>query len=297
MAEAQTCRVGVLNNRFTYKEVAMKILIAVDMEGISGVVNWDQVDPGNSEYTRFRKTMTDDVNAAIRGLLDSGECEIVVADGHWNGSNILVEALDERVRLNSGTNSSLSMVQGIGPDVDGVFFIGYHARAGTMHAILDHTWSNKCVANVWLNGAVVGEIGLNASVCGHFGAPVILISGDQAACAEAAALVGDLETVVVKNTVSRFAADCLPPAVAQAQITAGAKRAFARLAAGKAPAPLAVKTPITVRIEFHFSEMGDVAARLPGSRRLDGRTIEFDAPDMPAAYTSFRAAVTLARAA
>lgn len=275
----------------------MKILIAVDMEGISGVVNWDQVDPGHTEYARFRKIMTDDVNAAIQGLRESGDCEIVVADGHWNGSNILVEALDAHAHLNSGTNSALSMVQGIGPDINGVIFVGYHARAGTLNAILDHTWSNKCVANVWLNGSLVGEVGLNAAVCGHFGAPVIMVTGDQAVCAETKALVGDLETIEVKRTVSRFAADCLPPSVSQPLIKAGAVRAYLRLAAGSVPPPLSVDTPITIRIEFHFSEMGDVAARLPGSRRLDGRTIEFDAPDMPSAYTSFRAAVTLARAA
>ncbi len=275
----------------------MKILIAVDMEGITGVVNWDQVDPGHAEYQRFRRIMTADVNAAIQGVLEAGPCELSVADGHWNGSNILIEELDPRVRLISGTNTPFSMVEGVGPDTDGVFFIGYHARAGTAHAILDHTWSNKCVANLWLNSALVGETGLNAALCGHFGAPVVLLTGDQAVCAEATALLGQIETVQVKQTSSRFGAECLPPAVTQGLIKAAAGRARTRLQNGSAPAPLALSAPITVRIEFHFSEMGDVASRLPGSRRLDGRTIEFAAPDMPGAYTSFRAAVSLARSA
>ncbi len=275
----------------------MKFLIAVDMEGISGVTNWDQVDPSHSEYQRFRRIMTGDVNAAVRGLREQGECEIVVSDGHWNGSNILIEELDPRASLNSGTNSPFSMVEGIGPDVNGVIFIGYHARAGTQHAMLDHTWSNKCVANLWLNGRLAGEVGLNAALCGHFGAPVLMVSGDQAVCAEARDLLGNIETAMVKKSVSRYAAECLPLAESQSLIQAAAGRAYRRMAAGQAPAPLKLPKPVIVRLEFHYSEMGDVAARLPGSSRIDGRTIEFSAPDMAAAYTVFRAAVSLARSA
>jgi len=98
----------------------MKILIASDMEGITGVTTWDQVTPGHVEYTRFRRLMTQDVNAAIRGAFDSGADEIIVADGHWNGSNIMVEELDPRARLNTGSPSPFSMMQGIDESVDGV---------------------------------------------------------------------------------------------------------------------------------------------------------------------------------
>ena len=74
----------------------MKILIAVDMEGITGVTTWDQVTPGHAEYTRFRKLMTQDVNAAIRGACEAGADDIVVADGHSSGTNILLEELDPK---------------------------------------------------------------------------------------------------------------------------------------------------------------------------------------------------------
>src|SRR5512143_376750 len=182
----------------------MKILIAVDMEGISGVINWDQTDPAHPEYQRFRRIMTAEVNAAVRGALAADPTvEIVVSDGHANANNILIEELDTHARLNTGTNAPFSMVQGIGPDVQGVLFIGYHARAGTPNAVLDHTWSSKAVYNVWLNGVVVGEVGLNAAVCGHFGAPVILVTGDQSVAAEARALLGPIETVEVKQASSR----------------------------------------------------------------------------------------------
>ena len=123
----------------------MKILIATDMEGITGVTTWDQVTPGHAEYARFRKQMTEDVNAAIRGAFDAGAEEVIVADGHWNGSNILVEELDPRARLNTGSPSPFSMMQGIDESVAGVMFIGYHARNGSPNAILDHTWSSRTV--------------------------------------------------------------------------------------------------------------------------------------------------------
>src|SRR5215213_8273246 len=210
----------------------MKILIATDMEGITGVTTWDQVTPGHPEYTRFRKQMTEDANAAIRGACNAGADEIIVADGHWNGSNILIEELDVRARLNTGSPSPFSMMQGIDESVDGVLFIGYHARNGSPSAILDHTWSSKAVSNIWLNDILTGEYGLNAAVAGHFGVPVIMVSGDQTACAQVTELLGEVETAVIKQASGRFAAECLAPQVTQELICLRAERAVERLAQG-----------------------------------------------------------------
>lgn len=273
----------------------MKLLIAVDMEGITGVVTWNHVDPSHGEYQRFRRLMTQDVNAAIQGAAARGVSDIVVTDGHWNSDNILIEDLDPRARLNSGTPSPFSMVQGIDQGVDAVIFIGYHARMGTPNAILDHTWSSTRVQNVWLNGRLTGEIGLNASLCGHFGAPVLMISGDQSANAEASEWVSKIENVIVKRANGRWAAELLPPQVTHEMIREGAMRAIQRYQSGQSPAPLRPGTPVTVAVEFLYSEMADKAALLPGSRRVDGRKIEFSAADMPEAYCSFRAAVSLAQ--
>ncbi len=272
----------------------MKLLIAVDMEGITGVVTWNHVDPGHAEYQRFRRLMTQDVNAAIRGAKDGGADEIVVTDGHWNSDNILIEELDSRAKLNSGTPSPFSMVQGIDQGVDAVFFIGSHARMGTPYAILDHTWSSARVQNLYLNGRLTGEIGLNASLCGHFGAPVLLISGDQAANKEATEWIPGITNVVVKNASSRWSAELLPPEVTQEMISTSAKQAVENFLKGSAPAPVKQSYPVTVGVDFLYSEMGDKAALLPGSQRVDGRKIEVTVPDMPAAYQAFRAAVTLA---
>ena len=273
----------------------MRILIAVDMEGISGVVNWDQVTPGHGEYARYRHLMTADVNAAVRGAFEAGADEVAVTDGHWHGNNILIEELDPRARLNAGNDSPFAMVEGIDTKVQGALFVGYHARAGSKNGILDHTWSSSTVANLWLNDILVGETGLNAALCGHFDVPVIMVSGDHTVCAEAMDLLGSIELAAVKHATSRFSAECMPPQVAQDKICEAAARAVTRLAAGQAMPPFRLPGPIQVAVEFFNSNMADNASLLPGAYRVNGRRIEFQAEDMPAAYSGFRAAVTLAR--
>lgn len=174
-----------------------------------------------------------------------------------------------------------------------MMFIGYHARVGTPHAILEHTWSDTNIANLFLQGEPCGEIGLNAALCGHFNAPVILISGDQAACAEAAQLIPTIETVAVKRASSRMAAELLPPALTHERIAEKAAAAVRKLTSGTSLPPHQLTPPIHMEIEFTHSEMADRAALLPGSTR-SGRRIAYTASDMAALYLAFRAAVNLA---
>ncbi len=271
----------------------MKILIAADMEGVTGVTNWDQVDPNHAEYVRFRRLMTGDVNAAARGVCSVGVDDILVVDGHERGTNILVDELDPCAHLIRGDYSPLAMVQGVDQGVDGVIFIGYHARAGSQNAILDHTWSSRRVANLWLNDILVGEYGLNGAVAGHFNVPVLMLTGDQTTCAQASELLGPIETVVVKTALSRMAAECLPPQVTEERIQQAAVQAIKRLQAGEAPRPFIVSKPVHVTIDFNSSDQADQAALLPGSTRQDGRRLTFTADDMLGAYYAFQAAIAL----
>jgi len=271
----------------------MKILIATDMEGITGVTTWDHVTPGHTEYERFRRLMTQDVNAAIRGAVEAGADEIIVADGHWNGSNILIEELDPRGRLNSGSPSPLSMMQGIDESVDGVFFVGYHARNGTPNAVLDHTWSSKTVANVWLNDILTGEYGLNAALAGHYGVPVILATGDQTACAQVIDLLGDMEVAIVKQATGRFAAECLAPQVTHEMIYLSAGRAAGRLVEGDVPDPFVLDAPVRVTVEFFTSDMADKASKIPFTQR-EGTRVSLSVHEMASAYSGFRSMVMLA---
>jgi D-amino peptidase len=271
----------------------MKIMIAADMEGITGVVHWDQVSSKHPEYTRFRQLMTRDVNAAVRGVFEGGADEVVVSDGHSAGRNILIEELDSRARLNSGTPSPFSMVQGIDESFSGVIFVGNHARIGTPQAILEHTWSDERVANLELQGKPFGESGLNGALCGHFGVPVIMVTGDQAVCTEAQDFFPGIETAAVKKASGRMAAELLPPAVTEKMIQETAKQAVKKLALGAAPKPLQLEPPIQFAIDFVQSEMADKAALMPGATRI-GRRIEYTAPDMPTLYRAFRSLIMLA---
>jgi len=272
----------------------MKILIACDMEGITGVTNWDQVDPNHAEYPRFRRLMTGDVNAAVLGASEAGADEILVTDGHEHGTNILLEELEPRAHLICGDYSPLAMIQGVDQGVAGVIFVGYHARAGSQNAILDHTWSSRRVANLWLNDILVGEYGLNGAVAGHFNVPVLMLTGDQTVCAQATELLGAIETVIVKNAISRMAAECLPPQVTEVRIQKAASQAVKCLHEGLSPKPFIVSAPVRVTLEFNSSEQADQASALPGSKRVDGRRLNFTADDMLAAYFAFQAAVGLA---
>jgi D-amino peptidase len=271
----------------------MKILISCDMEGITGVTSWDHVDPSRTEYQRFRRLMTADANSAIDGAFAGGADEVIVTDGHWNGSNILIEELDARSRLNSGIGTSqFSMMQGIDESVSAVLFIGYHARACSEKGVLDHTWSTN-FNNVWLNGVLAGEFALNAALAGFYGVPVIMISGDQTACEQATELLGDLEIAVVKKASGRHSALCLPPGESHLLIRNASMRAVEKFKTGNAPGPYVASKPVQITIELISSDMADRAARMPGVHR-DGNRLSFSSPDMPAAYASFRTVAALA---
>ena len=274
----------------------MKILIAADMEGITGVTHWDQVNPDHAEYARFRKLMTGDVNAAVRGAFAGGADTVTVTDGHFNGRNILIEELDPRASLNSGSPAPLSMVQDVDDHVNGVMLIGYHGRMGTVNAILDHTWSDERVSGVWINDRPFGEAGLNGAVCGHFDVPVIMASGDQTLCAEVQEFFGDkVETAQVKKAVSRMSAECLPPTVTASLIEEVARRSVLNLKSRKAPKPFKVKGPIKLTVEFQQSDMADRAALMPGAKRSVDRRVDYPADDMLTIYQAFRTLLALAR--
>src|SRR5262249_6270566 len=179
----------------------MKVFISADMEGTAGVTDWDQVLPQHPAYARFRRLMTEEVNAAILGALEAGAKEIVVNDSHNTMRNLLIEELHPQAQLMSGAPKPHSMMQGIDASFDLVFFTGYHAAAGTQNAILDHSYSSLLVRQIKLGNLVVGEAGLNAGLAGHFKVPVALVTGDATAVAQAKKLLPQAEAVAVKEAV------------------------------------------------------------------------------------------------
>jgi D-amino peptidase len=269
----------------------VKVLISVDMEGVSGVVLANHVRSTQKDYDRFRKLMTAEANAAIEGALAGGAKEIIVNDSHGNMANLLIEELNPAAELISGSPKPFAMLQGIGSDVDAVFLVGYHAASGSLAAVLEHTM-NGLLVQVQLNGRTVGETGLHAALAGSYGVPVLLVAGDRAVTQEAQALLGDIETVAVKEGITRSSARCLHPEVAQSRIREAAQRALSLTIE-----PFVVPPPITVRIAFQRAIHADLAELVPGCRRVDGRTVEWVGQEMPIVYRAFRAMSTLATTA
>jgi D-amino peptidase len=258
------------------------------MEGISGVVAGQQTQMDGEEYKRAQKLMTGELNAAIEGALAGGATEILVNDSHGSMRNILIEELNPKAQLISGSPKPLSMMQGIDDSFDAAFFIGYHAQAGTAYSVLDHTYTG-IVYQVSLNGRPVGETGLNAALAGYFGVPVVLVTGDRLLVEEATALLGPVEGVAVKESYGRSAAKCLVPGEAHRLIREAAQRALSRRVK-----PFVVEPPITLAVDFTSSAHLDMAELIPGSRRIGGRHIEYTHDDLLTVYKVWRAMLKLA---
>ena len=206
---------------------APKIYISVDMEGLAGVVTGDQLGPGGFEYERFRRFMTAEVLAAIEGAREAGAGEILVSDSHGNGENLLIEQFPDDVRVVRSWPRSLSMMTGIDETFDGVMFIGYHAGTTNPEGVRAHTMSSATLADIRLNDVSSAEAVINAAIAGHFGVPVILMTGDEAIRREATSLLGAIETVVVKQSHSFHSATTMTPRAALAAIREAARTAVA----------------------------------------------------------------------
>ncbi len=271
----------------------MTIYISADMEGTSGIVHSDQTDPSHPEYQYFRKTMLAEVNAAIEGALKGGAQEVLVNDSHWNMRNLLIEDLNPAAVLLSGAPKPFSMMAGIDKTFDAVFFTGYHARAGSAFANIDHTYNGPdIVQGVWLNGVEVGEYGLNAALAGYFGVPVVLLTGDQTACAQAKELLGaELETVTVKEATGRVSAKNLHPTKVHALIRDAAERA---LASRSKRAPFIVKPPITLRLALTRSTQAERCLLMPNVVRVSPRVVELTHDDYAVLFNAFRGLLVLA---
>jgi D-amino peptidase len=277
------------------QKAGLKVFISVDMEGISGVVHGDQTSPGTAEYASGRKWMAQDVNAAVEGALEAGATEIVVNDSHGSMRNIDPDDLHPKAILISGSPKPLSMMQGIDASFQACLFIGYHAKAGTENAILDHTISGSVVRAIKVNGLELPELGLNAAIAGYYGVPVVLVSGDAAVCRQTSEVLGkDVSTVQVKEAYGRLAAKLVPMAEARRMIKAGVKEALAKLGSTK---PFKMAAPYTFELGYHVSAQADMGAMLlPSVRRVDARTLSFTADDYIQGFRTLRALISLAPA-
>ncbi len=237
----------------------MRVLIMSDMEGVSGIVVWEQVNGGAPQFEEGRRLYTEEINAAVRGAKVAGATEIVAVDCHgagggWTFNSFVPELLDpdcEWVAHHPWSRYTELLEQGC----DAALFVGMHARANTPAGVLCHTISSTTWRNLWFNDDLVGETGINAAVCGHYGCPVLLVTGDEATCREAKELLGDgLTSVAVKRGLSRYSARQIPPVRARQMIEEGAKRALQNL---KAVKPYVPARPTMITVELSTVDSAD----------------------------------------
>jgi D-amino peptidase len=267
----------------------MRVFIVSDMEGVAGITNWAGVDGGAAFYEEGRLLYTEEINAAVRGARAAGATEVVVMDCHGAGGDRSFNSLRPDL-LDDGCEFVVQRrwteYTGVLEDgCDAALFVGMHAMAGTGDGLMNHTVSGTGWRSVRFNGREVGEAGINAALCGTWGCPVLLVTGDQAACREGTELLGaGLVTVQVKTALGRFSARHRTPSVARSMIEAGARRALSDL---KAVAPYDPGRPCEVRVEVATSDHVEQFRHHPAVEIADPRTIVSRGDDWWTAWRQF----------
>jgi D-amino peptidase len=267
----------------------VRVHVISDMEGVAGIVKWEQVSGGEKLYDEGRILYTEEINAAVRGAKAGGATEIVVMDCHGAGgaydfNSLVPELLDpdcEYVVQQEWTEYTAFLEAGC----DAALFVGMHAMAGTADGVLSHTVSGQAWQDLRFNGTLVGETGINAALCGHWGVPVLLVTGDRAVCREARELLGEgLTTVEVKEGLGRFSARMKTPQEARELIEQGARRA---LSDRSAVSPWDPGRPAEIEIDFTSSDRLQEYANRKGVEVTGPRTLVVRGDDWWSAWSSF----------
>ncbi|MDP6338760.1 MAG: M55 family metallopeptidase [Candidatus Marinimicrobia bacterium] len=254
-----------------------KIFISADLEGVVGAVTGEQLGPSGFEYQRFREFMTGEVNAAINAARSAGATEILVADSHGNGQNLLIEKLPKDVQVIRSWPRPLGMMEGINASFDGVIFTGYHASTDNTEGVRAHTFSSARLTSVKVNGQPMSEGSWNAAIAGQFGVPILVVAGDDAAVKEVKSLIGNAEGAIVKESISFHSAKTLHPEAAYDLIAEKTAYAVKNIKKYK---PYKIRGPVTVSVSFKHYQPSQVLAYLDMFKRTNSHTIEFKAKNM-----------------
>jgi len=256
----------------------MKIYMMTDLEGVSGVVQWEprkeDTHEAAAKRAQMRRLLTGEVNAAIEGLFEAGATEVIVNDGHGSGYTIDFEQIDPRVVVIHGTQRPFWLPL-LDETCDATILIGAHPRAGTPAGVLYHTQSSV-IKRTTVNGIEIGEMGQQALIAGHYDVPMIFVSGDEAACKEISELIPNIETVAVKKGLSRFSAVSIPPKRAREMIKEGVKRAMKKIDKIK---PFKLQPPLVWRNEY-YSERYSADALSAVPEAVESNVSEYRADDV-----------------
>jgi len=256
----------------------IKVYISVDMEGVVGAVTGAQLSPSGFEYQKFREYMTEEVLAAIRGARAAGATEFLVSDSHGNGQNILIDRLPKEVQIVRSWPRPLGMMGGLDESFDAAIFIGYHTSTSNLRGVRAHTMSSATLTDVRLNGTSVAEAGFNAAIAGHFGVPIVMVSGDDAIVAETKHYVGDdVEGAIVKWAKSFHSARTLTPEAGYEVIEAAARSAIKRVDEFE---PMRRMSDLQLEISFKNYRQAEILSYLSVVERIDSHSIRYIAKDM-----------------
>jgi D-amino peptidase len=258
----------------------LKVFISVDMEGLAGVVSNNDVSSTGPDYGHFRTIMAGETNAAVDGAFAAGANEVVVRDSHGAKQNLLPGDVDPRAKLLRGQSTGpKNMMEGIDKTFDAVVFIGYHAKAGTPNAILEHT-STGNVVDFSINGVSLPEGGYNAVVAGLSGVPVVFAAGDKALVDQLRGLLGPIEAVAVKEEIND-AVISLSPKQAQTNIRSGVEAAVRNRAKFK---PFTMPGPYTMVLKVRVERQP-----YKGAERVSQGEFKFSSPDFLEILNAFNA--------
>jgi D-amino peptidase len=256
----------------------LRVFVSVDMEGLAGVVSGADVSAGSPDYGHFRAIMAGETNAAVDGAFRAGATDVVVRDSHGDKRNLLPADVDPRARLLRGASTGpKNMMEGIDSTFDAVVFIGYHAKAGTPDAILEHT-STGNVVDVSINGVSLPEGGYNALTAGLYGVPVVFVAGDRAVVDQLRGLLGPIGAVAVKEEIADAVLG-MSPKSAQDEIRRGVEQAVrerARARPYRLPGPYTMVLKVKQERPVH-----------PGAQRVRAGEFTFSSPDLLAVLAAF----------
>lgn len=258
----------------------LKVFISIDMEGLAGVVTNPDVSSNGPDYPHFRAIMAAEANAAIEGAFRAGATEVLVRDSHGSKENLLPGDVDPRARLLRGLSTGpKNMMEGIDSTFGAVVFVGYHAKAGTPNAILEHT-STGNVIDFSINGVSLPEGGYNALVAGLYGVPVVFVAGDRAVVEQIRGLVGPIDGVAVKEEIGD-ASNGMSPKTAQDAIRTTVEHAVKNRARAKV---WKLSGPYTMVLKVKQER-----PLYAGAQRVRDGEVTFSSPDLLAILSAFNA--------
>lgn len=275
----------------------MRIWISFDMEGVAGIVDWEQCRPGSGEpYALGCALLQDEVNAAIEGAIAGGATEVVLNDSHSRMSNLDPRKIAGNAQYISGRHKPYYMMQGLDESFDAIFFLGYHGSISGRPSAMSHTYNPEVFSAAKINGEYVGESGVNALVADHYAVPIALVTGDEVTANETRPFASGAVNVVTKESITRFSAKNLHPSESCRLIRAGAEEAVRNVAAGNVPAP-GLSRPVNLDLELQTADMAEVATWAKGTSRTDDREVRIRSDNLLEMFESFVAVNYITRQA